>query len=143
MILLYTSGSLESHKNLGKKLSELKPGDYVLTIKKNRAVRSLSQNKYYHCILKIVGIETGHTHDELHEALKLKFNASVIFFPKGGSQIVGKSTSDLDTKEFTSYINQVKNWAMHEFGIVIPELKDLDYMRWIAIENTYAENQQG
>jgi hypothetical protein len=141
-IFLYQAGDIQSHKDLGRKLQELKEGEYVIHIKKNRPIRSLSANRYYHLILNIIGIETGHTHEELHEALKLKFNAKIIHFPKGGSQVVGESTSNLDTKEFAAYINQVKNWALNEFGIVIPEAKDIDYQRWMEIENTYEENQQ-
>jgi len=142
-ILLYKAGDEKSHKDLGRKLQELKEGEYVVTIKKNRAIRSLSQNKYYHAILNIIGIETGHTHEELHEALKMKFNSEMIFFPKSGSQVVAKSTSDLDSGQFTAYINRVKNWALNEFSIVIPEAKDIDYQRWIEIENAYEENQHG
>lgn len=142
-ILLYKAGDAQSHKNLGKELQSLKEGEYVVKIIRNRPIRSLSANKYYHAILNIIGIETGHTHEELHDALKLKFNAKVLHFPKGGSQIVGESTSNLDTKEFAAYVNQVKNWALNEFGIVIPEARDLDYQKWIEIETAYQENQQG
>ncbi len=142
-ILLYKAGDAQSHKNLGKELQGLKEGEYIVKITRNRPIRSLSANKYYHAILNIIGIETGHTHEELHEALKQKFNAKILYFPKGGSQIIGGSTSNLDTKEFAAYVNQVKNWALNEFGIVIPEARDLDYQKWIEIETAYEENQQG
>lgn len=142
-ILLYQAGSADSHKEIGRKLQELKPGNYTIEIKKSRAVRSLSANRYYHAILNIIGIETGHTHAELHEALKLKFNSHVIFFPKGGSQLVGKSTADLDTAEFAGYINRVKQWALDEFGIVIPESSNISHESWVELQNTYDENQNG
>ena len=138
------SGDETTLKDLGKYLRELKPGgNYIVEVKKNRAIRSLSQNRYYHAILNIIGIETGHTHEELHEAMKMKFNCAVIFFPKGGSQVISKTTADLDSAEFAGYINRVKNWALNEFGIVIPEAKDVDYARWLEIENAYEQNQQG
>jgi hypothetical protein len=140
-ILLYKAGDAESHKQFGREIQQLKPGEYVVKITRNRPIRSLNANKYYHAILNIIGIETGHTHEELHEALKLKFNAKIIHFPKGGSQVVGESTSNLDSKEFAGYVNQVKNWALNEFGIVIPEARDIDYQRWMEIENAYEENQ--
>ncbi len=140
-ILIYKAGDPQSHKDLGKKLQELKPGEYVVKITKNRALRSLSANRYYHFCLNIIAIETGHTHEELHEALKAKFNAKIIHFPKGGSQIIGISTSLLDSKEFSGYVNQVKNWALTEFNIVIPEAKDVNYEAWITVQNAYEENQ--
>lgn len=140
---LYKTDSQESKQKLYNVLKDLQPGQYVITIKKNRAIRSLSQNRYYHAILNIIAIATGHTHEELHEAMKMKFNCSVIYFPKGGSQIVGKSTSDLDSGEFVGYVNRVKQWAMDEFSIVIPERESIDEHRWIDIENTYDENFNG
>lgn len=140
---LYNPKDPKNHKELGQFLQEFPDGEYVIQVKKNRPVRSLNANKYYHAILNIIAVSTGHTHEELHEAMKLKFNCSVIFFPKGGSQMVGKSTSDLDTKEFAAYVNQVKKWALDEFSIIIPETKDIDYNRWMEIENAYSENFSG
>lgn len=138
------SGDETTFKPLGVYLRELKPGgNYIIEVKKNRAIRSLSANRYYHAILNIIGISTGHTHEELHEAMKMKFNCTVIFFPKGGSQVISKTTANLDTAEFAGYINRVKAWALNEFGIIIPEAKDIDYARWLELENTYDENQQG
>jgi hypothetical protein len=142
-ILLYQAGDPNSHKEIGRKLQELKPGNYTIEIKKSRAVRSLSANRYYHAILNIIGIETGHTHEELHEALKLKFNSEVIFFPKGGSQMIGKSTAILDSAEFSGYVNRVRQWALDEFNIVIPESNGISQQQWMEIQNAYDENQQG
>lgn len=141
--LIYKAKDANSHKELGRKLQELPEGEYVIQIKKNRPIRSLSQNKYYHLILNLIAIETGHTHEELHEAMKLKFNCQVVYFPKGGSQIIGKTTSDLDSAEFTAYINRVKQWALDEFNIIIPEAKDVDYKRWMEIENNYERTFSG
>ena len=142
-VLLYQAGDPESHKKLGNELRLLDKAEYVITIKKNRAIRSLSQNKYYHAILKIIAIDTGHTHEQLHEICKKKFNGEAINFPKGGMEIIGKSTSDLDTGEFTAYINRVKQWCIDEFEIVIPEPKDVDYKKWMDIENEYEKSFQG
>jgi hypothetical protein len=133
----------KSKRELYNVLKELKPGSYVYTIKKNRNIRSMSANKYYHAILNIIAISTGHTHEELHEALKLKFNYEVIFFPKGGSQMIGKSTSNMDTKEFAGYINRVKQWALDEFDIRIPESNNIDEAKWMEFENLYNENFNG
>ena len=141
-ILLYKAGDVESHKELGKKLQALDPGEYCLVIKRNRPIRSLNQNKYYHVILNIIAIETGHTHDELHEICKMKFNEKWVDLP-GGAQMIGRSTSELDSAEFTGYLNRVKQWALDGFNISIPEPRDIDYARWIEIENTYDDNFKG
>jgi hypothetical protein len=140
--------NLKSIGNIFKALheeaaKENKINEYVVTIAKNRPVRSLKANKYYHAILKIIAIDTGHTHDQLHEICKKKFNAEIVHLPKGGTEILGRTTSDLDTAEFAGYVNRVKQWAQDEFNIVIPELKDVDYKMWMEIETTYEDNFQG
>lgn len=142
-IFTYTQGNPESHKELGKKLAELNPGNYTIEVKKIRAVRSISANRYYHFILNIIAIETGHDHDELHEAMKMKFNSKMVFFPKGGSQAYGQSTSNLDSAEFSAYLNRVKSWALNEFGIVIPEMEDVTIQLFMESENIYEQNQNG
>lgn len=140
-MFIYTAGT--RNEKLNQYIKELPPGDYLVTIKKNRPIRSLSANKYYHCILNILGAHTGHTHEQLHDICKKKFNAEVINLPKSGSEIRGKSTTNLDTKEFAAYVNRVKMWAMDEFGVIIPESKDIDYARWMAIENEYEQVHSG
>lgn len=142
-VLLYTAGDAASHKELGKQLQELKPGTYVIEVKKNRAVRSLNANKYYHAILNIACMELDITHENMHEAMKYKFNSKVIFFPAGGSQCIGNSTADLDTKEFAGFVNRVKQYLTDDLGIKIPESRDMDYRTWIEINNAYDDNFPG
>lgn len=136
----YVAGDNESHKNVGKALRELKPGNYIIQIKKNKPVRSISQNKYYWAILNIIAISTGeHDRDELHKICARKFNGKIVELPSGAEQ-VGKETKNLDTAEFTAYVNRVKQWAKHEWNIIIPELKDVNTMRWMEIEDAYDQN---
>lgn len=142
--ITYTSGNANDHKKVGQLLRELPDGqEYVIQIKRNRPVRSLSQNKYYFLCLNIIGLSTGHTTEELHEICKLKFNSDIIHFPKSGSQILGKTTSDLDSKEMTAYINRVKLWANDEFGIVIPEAQSMTNQRIMEIHNLYDDSVSG
>lgn len=153
-IFFYTPDNPESHKELGKKLRDLPrtrktkdgfevPIHYRVEVYEKKAVRSLQANKYYHVILNIIAIDTGHTHEQLHEICKKKFNGDIIHLPKGGMEMIGKTTTDLDTAEFTAYVNRVKQWAQDEFGIVIPEPNTLDERRIAEIQNTYDENNSG
>ena len=137
MITIYTAGDANSHKALGKKLSELKPGQYVLEVKRNRPIRSISQNKFYFAILKVIATETGNDIDRLHEIAKKKFNGEMVILPKSGAEMVGKSTGDLDSKEFTAYINRVKLWARDEFGVLIEERENTTIQHLIDIEDKY------
>lgn len=153
-IFFYTPSNPEDHKDLGKKLRELpatrkdKNGndvriDYRVEVYEKKHVRSLKANAYYHVILNIIGIDTGHTHEQLHEICKKKFNGDIIHLPKGGMEQVGKTTTNLDTAEFTAYVNRVKQWAQDEFGIVIPDASQLDERRVAEVQNVYDQNNSG
>lgn len=142
-ILLYKAKDETSHRMVGKELASLPEGQYVIEIKKHRIIRSLSANRYYHFILNIISVHTGHSHEELHEALKLKFNGQLIHFPKGGSQMIGGSTANMDTAQFTAYINRVKQWALDEFSISLPEAGQVTNQHEMEAENNYEQTQSG
>lgn len=142
-ILLYRAKDETSHRMVGKTLSELPEAEYVIEIKKKRQIRSLSANRYYHFILNIISVHTGHSHEELHEALKLKFNGQIIHFPKGGSQMIGGSTANLETDQFTAYVNRVKQFALDEFSIVLPEAGEVTNQHEMEAENNYESTQSG
>lgn len=134
---IYKAGDAAKHKELGKYLQELQQGDYLIVIKKNRVIRSLSANKFYHAIVNLIATHTGHTHQQIHEICKYKFNADIVHLPKGGVQVVGKTTSDMNTEEFAAYINRVKQWAIDEFDLILPEREDLGQKEFLDIENNY------
>lgn len=140
---LYSPGDKALHKKLGDALALLEPGEYVVEVRKNRAVRSLDANKYYHAILNMIGIETGHTHQELHKTCKRMFNSDTTYKEDGTTQIYVNSTSDLDTKEFAAYVNNVKHWAMEQFNMVIPDARDMNLHRWLEVESEYERVHSG
>lgn len=142
-LFLYEAKNEKHHKELGAYLRTLEEGLFVVTVKKNRPIRSLKANGYYHIILTLIATETGVNHEQLHEICKLKFNPEIINLPKGGHQTLGKNTATLDTKEFGAYINRVKQWARDEFNLNLPEPGDLDTMRRMEIENNYTRTFSG
>lgn len=143
------AGDEKTFKDLGNYLRELgnqdktKGKDFCVVVKQNKPIRSLKANGYYHIILTIIGAETGHTHEQLHDICKKKFNYEVINLPKSGSEIRGRSTKDLLTDEFAAYVNRVKQWAQDEFGIQIPERESIDYSTQVEIGNRYDKVHSG
>lgn len=142
-ILLYRAKHETSHRMVGKALSELPEGQWVIEIKRHCIIRSLSQNRYYHFMLNIISVQTGHSHEELHEAMKLKFNGQMIHFPKGGSQMIGRSTANLETNQFTAFVNRVKQFAIDEFSIILPEAGEVTNQHLMEAENNYEQTQSG
>jgi hypothetical protein len=122
--------------------TELDPEvEYVVTIKKNKPVRSLNANRYYRVILKIIGIHTGETEDRLHMLFKIMFNFEEFTLPNGDIRRIPATTSNLDSSEFTKYISQVKQWAIDEWNVSFPDKNDVDYMQEMDVENRYERIQ--
>lgn len=79
--------------------------------------RTQQQNRYmWGVVYKIVSQETGYTVNEVHEVFKQKF----LTYTKKGHKFT-KSTTELSTKEFGEYLDQVINYAQSELGYIIPD----------------------
>ncbi len=124
-----------NEKNKGKQK------DYLISIKENRPIRSLAQNRYWHAIKKIVAIETGHTENEIENMFKMERWYETVFYPSGKSEKIPKDTHDRDTVEFTSMLHNFKQWAREHFpNVIITEKKDMTYKVWLDIESSYDES---
>lgn len=85
------------------------------------STRSKSANAYYWGVcLTLIAESTGHTTEEVHQAVK------ELFLPRrfvrlGHNEIeVAKSTTELMTDEFEKYLTQLRAWAETELNITIP-----------------------
>lgn len=143
-ILEYMPQDPKSLNKLMEVLNALRKVSHVIEIKENKPIRSLDANAYYWAILTIISISTGEwDRDELHEVCKRKFNSITRRGPKQEFFIIGGSTKNMDTGQFSAYVNKVKAWAMNEWGILIPEAKDIDYKRWMEIKESYDSQFHG
>lgn len=96
-------------------------GDVDVLVKPHRRIRSGNQNAWYWgVVLAIIADHTGHTSAEMHEFLKLKFNSKPITV-NGEMKLIGSTTTDKNTSEFSEYIEQVRAWAAIELGLTIPD----------------------
>lgn len=94
-------------------------GDEVeIEVRKRRSRRSTDQNAYWWgVVIPHIAEYTGYTHDEAHEALKVKFLGQEDV--SRGLVRVG-STAKLNTQEFAALVDRVLLWAAEELGVVIP-----------------------
>ena len=102
---------------------------FVLVLK--RARRTLPQLRLYWLLVTAIADETGGADkghkDAIHEFLKRKFLKWRDFDAFGVEFRVCSSTSDLDTAQFTQYIDDIYQWARDEQGIVLPRPDDLGF----------------
>lgn len=138
--LIYITNDERSLKQLAEYLDYLnkdkhedKQVEYIINMKLNRPVRSDSQNKRYWAILQIIAKETGYSTDELHEVFKRRFNGKWVL-----DEMIGQSTSGLDSKDFSIYCKKVEVYAEDTFGIKIPRPEDKFYNAWLQMaKNNY------
>lgn len=98
---------------------------YDVTISLKRAKRSLNQNRMYWMWLNCISDDTGGHKDQIHTELKAMFMPKKEVSTIDGELIkVPKSTTELNTKEFTDYLTQVQVFAASELGIILPVPED-------------------
>jgi len=117
MIVEKTNGEFEGLEKLREKLKSLQDGKYWIEIKENRPSRSHRQNRYYWgTVLKILSDEIGYTPEEMHQIMAAEF----LSYEKYGRRFV-QSTTQLNTKEFEEYMENIRRFASVEMSVWIPE----------------------
>src|SRR5215469_2602576 len=116
--------SLERRDDFAKVVERLEGCEVDLRLSKHRRARSLNQNAYYWAVvIPRLAEHLGYDYEEMHEALKWRFlqtheqdehetKTSWTRLPSV------RSTTDLDTAEFTEYIEQVRRLGA-ELGVLI------------------------
>ena len=103
---------------------------FEVEIKKKREIRTLPQNRLYWLWLSCIMYETGNDKSDLHKFFSEKY------LPKNIAEVFGEqiyktvSTTILDTKQFTDYLDRVQQFANTELGIVLPVPDDLHFQEF-------------
>lgn len=110
--------------------STLRAGQYMVEVKRHRGKRTDPQNRYYWGLV-VPAVRAGlialgwedMTNDELaHEYLKYKFGKTEHVNKHTGEVVcLPTSTAEMNTLEFTEYIEQVREWAAKDLYITIPD----------------------
>lgn len=143
--ILYKAGDDESHKNTGKILRALDAGEYIIQIKKNKNIRSLGANAYYHMVWNIYATHTGHYIDELKKEFYDKIGFYETWVDERGKEVRRyKSSGKEDTAGMAALINKQAQWGRDEFPkVIVPRKEDATYMQWMEVENEYNKTFSG
>ena len=125
--LLINFDKEEDKRKLFSVLRNLK-GSFAISLKKNKAARSLASNRYYWgVVLAYLSEETGFTKDEAHQLMQRQFLKYAKDASDGTSEMFVRSTTSLNTIEMNEYIEQIRIFAVSELGVYIPEPNEIVY----------------
>lgn len=106
-----------------EKLPTDKP--YFAEIKQIRHRRTIDQNSLYWLWLKCLQDETGEDKERLHEYFKARYLGVSTVEVFGVDVQMSASTTKLDTKEMTHYLDRIQQFALADWGIALPNPSDL------------------
>jgi hypothetical protein len=96
--------------------------------------RSLPQHKYYRMILSMFCKDTGNDQKEIHELMKKQFAFTIVQL-NGTSFESNVSTTTMNTKEMTEFIDKFRLWLLEEHQYKTPDpnrIPDEEYAQIIA-----------
>lgn len=109
---------IEDHDAFQYQLLDFEGKEVRMSIKPWRNSRTLEANGYYWgVVVAYIAEETGMTPEEVHQELARMFLK--YHHPESGREYV-RSTSDLNTKEFSTYTQQCIEWAAAFLFVEIP-----------------------
>jgi len=91
----------------------------TVEIKPYKKTRSGRQNRLYWTLLGIIAKDAGYELDDLHTAVKVRFLGADEKLIAGQLVTVPKSTTGLNTREFTELVDKVYALGA-QMGIVLP-----------------------
>jgi hypothetical protein len=120
-MILDTSNSLDAKKAQAYLDKLIEKGDQI-EIRKIIKQRTVRQNSYLHCCLTMFCNETGYTIDEAKELFSLQL-PDIMRYEKNGINF-RKSTADMDTKDMGTLIDKIREIALDNLGLYIPDSED-------------------
>lgn len=109
-------------------LTELVGREAVVEVRRVSPKRSLNQNSYYHLLLGIFGLEFGWSIEEAKTLHKREVSPTIFYYEKNYKKFL-RSSADLDSKEMTDAIDQLKKYAA-ENGLELPDADEDEKLRY-------------
>lgn len=107
---------------------------YDVTVNVHRAKRSCPQNRLMWMWIGLIASELGYTKDELNTVFKSMWCPRKTVTVAGKATEIPVSTSELDSKQFTTYLDTLKQYALDELHILLPSPGDFG---WEAFVDQY------
>jgi hypothetical protein len=120
-MLLDLSNSLDAKRAQAYLDKLLEKGEQI-EIRKIIKQRTVRQNSYLHVCLTMFCNETGYTIDEAKELFSMQL-PDIMRYEKNGINF-RKSTADMDTKDMGTLIDKIREMALDNLGLYIPDSEE-------------------
>ncbi|MCP4645793.1 MAG: hypothetical protein GY851_35435 [bacterium] len=112
-----TDGLLDvpTRREIAAHIAGRRNGRVQVELKRVSTRRTLDQNAYYWACLKIAGDSLGYETEDLHRTF-----ASMFLVDRSGKLPIVRSTTDLTTVEFMTYLAAIARQCA-ELGVIMPE----------------------
>ena len=118
----------EKHKKEAiKYIDSIFAQDKRVTVVITKEQRTLDQNRLYWLWLTCISQSTGNDKDSLHEYFVSKYLQPELIQVFEKMIYKRLSTTLLDTKKFTEYLNKIQVFANTELAIELPNPEDLKF----------------
>ena len=118
----------EKHKKEAiKYIDSIFAQDKRVTVVITKEKRTLEQNRLYWLWLTCISQNTGNDKDSLHEYFVSKYLQPELIQVFEKMIYKRLSTTTLDTKKFTEYLNKIQLFANTELSIELPNPEDLKF----------------
>ena len=97
----------------------LRPGTYFVRVDRANT-RTAQQNRLYWAWLRVIAESTGDDENSLHEVFKRMFLPPKFVTYRGKEVKMPRSTTELNTGEFTDYLMRVEKEA-GELNVILPQ----------------------
>jgi hypothetical protein len=100
-----------------------------IAVSRLRATRSVEANRFYFgVVIAAISEQTGYHPDETHDLMKMLHLPKELAICDGngevkGQYVMGGSTRNLNTAEFSAYVSRVQQWAAETLDVVIPDAR--------------------
>jgi len=128
----------EKHKKEAiKYIDSIFAQDKRVTVVITKEKRTLDQNRLYWLWLTCIAENTGNDKDNLHEFFILKYLQPELI--QVFEKLIYKrlSTTLLDTRRFTEYLNKIQLFANTELAIELPNPEDLKFAEFYEYYKNY------
>ena len=118
-------------KESREKLEYLIENKKVFELTQKRKKRTINANALYWKWLACLEDETGQPKEDYHDYFKDKYIGVYTKNVFGKTIIKEPTTTDKNTKEFSTYMKSVKHEALHDFNTLLPDPDDLGFKEFI------------